>query len=207
MHVLCKRLALLEFNLIYISFARRCRREWRGESAVPDQLHGARGEHWLGQLFMHVTINWAAWLPFDCDSFELARSTLVSHGRGRGRPAASCPPYCTASRRSFRQLPHLSRLQRLLPHTGWLWPWLRLWLLPALVLRLDATRCGLAWLVWLAFLMGNQFNGNYNIRLLFKLKSKHTGGTCRPPPSSQALSLSPISATWHCLTFRTPIRG
>lgn len=84
MHVLGKRLALLEFNLIYISFARRCRRARRGESAVPDQLHGARGEHWLLQLFMHVTINWAAWLPFDCDSFELVRSTLVSHRGGNG---------------------------------------------------------------------------------------------------------------------------
>lgn len=98
-----------------------------------------------------------AWLPFDCDSFELARSTLVSHGGGDGAGAGEPPPghthSCIASRRSFRQLPHLSRLQRLLPHTDWL----ALALASASAFacacasacastRLDATRCGLAWL-------------------------------------------------------------
>lgn len=199
MHVLGKRLALLEFNLIYISFERRCRRAWRGESAVPDQLHGARGEHWLLQLFMHVTINWAAWLPFDCDSFELVRSTLVSHRGGNGGQTSLLLPTLVHSiQAQLQAAPTLIKIATFVaPH------WLAVALASASAFacacaptRRDSVWLGLAWLVWLAFLMGNQFNGNYNIRLLFKLNSKHAGGTCRPPPPSLSFqSLQPGTAT------------
>lgn len=102
-----------------------------------------------------------AWLPFDCDSFELARSTLVSHGggdgAGTGAGAGEPPPGHTLLHSIQAQLqaaPTLIKIATFVaPH------WLALALASASAFasalafacacastRLDATRCGLAWL-------------------------------------------------------------